>query len=45
MASVIAAEIDERLACAMIVDEYGAVDLREYLKRTSRADDGRWVTR
>lgn len=37
---------DKRLARAVIVDEYGpdAVDVLEYLARTSRADDGRRVT-
>jgi hypothetical protein len=32
---------DRRLARALITDEYGAVAWDEYLRRTSRADDGR----
>lgn len=30
-----------RIDRALIVDEYGAVSWDEYLRRTSRADDGR----
>lgn len=36
-------DLDTRLAQACIVDEYGAdgIDIREWMARTSRADDGR----
>jgi hypothetical protein len=39
-------EADERLWRAFVVDAYGPEDVSwdEYLRRTSRADDGRAVT-
>jgi len=33
-----------RLARACVVAEFGSVDMLEYFRRTSRADDGRDVT-